>query len=79
MGTDAVNVNQLNDKAAETLKSANEYSTQQITNAAQTANDRATHLETRADTSEQNIRDVQGAAQTANDRASTLETRADSP
>ncbi|HGE8132228.1 TPA: YadA-like family protein [Salmonella enterica] len=78
VGTDAVNVNQLNDKAAETLKSANEYSTQQITNAAQTANDRATHLETRADTSEQNIRDVQGAAQTANDRASTLETRADS-
>ncbi|WP_337222337.1 YadA C-terminal domain-containing protein [Escherichia coli] len=77
VGTDAVNVNQLNDKAAETLKSANEYSTQQITNAAQTANDRATHLETRADTSEQNIRDVQGAAQTANDRASTLETRAD--
>ncbi|NUN44012.1 hypothetical protein G4F99_20755 [Hafnia paralvei] len=46
-------------------------------NAAQTANDRATNLETRADTSEQNIRDVQGAAQTANDRASTLETRAD--
>ncbi|WP_199557986.1 YadA C-terminal domain-containing protein [Enterobacter roggenkampii] len=31
VGTDAVNVNQLNDKAAGTLKSANEYSTQQIT------------------------------------------------
>ena len=39
--------------------------------------DRATNLETRADTSEQNIRDVQGAAQIANDRASSLETRAD--
>ncbi|MBN4802441.1 YadA-like family protein (plasmid) [Enterobacter asburiae] len=146
VGTDAVNVNQLNDKAAETLKSANEYSTQQITQnrvdsesrdtllgdritnvdadlqsaklgaivindkadaalaglngkvdqatydagqqaqddhitavegAAQTANDRATNLETRADSSEQAIRDTQNAAQTANDRATNLETRAD--
>lgn len=55
-----------------------------VEGAAQTANDRATNLETRAtnletraDTSEQNIRDVQGAAQIANDRASSLETRAD--
>ena len=48
-----------------------------VEGAAQTANDRATNLETRADSSEKAIRDVQGAAQTANDRASTLETRAD--
>lgn len=48
-----------------------------VEGAAQTANDRATNLEIRADTSEQNIRDVQGAAQIANDRASSLETRAD--
>jgi len=48
-----------------------------VEGAAQTANDRATNLETRADSSEQAIRDTQNAAQTANDRATNLETRAD--
>lgn len=48
-----------------------------VEGAAQTANDRATKLETRADSSEQAIRDTQNAAQTANDRATKLETRAD--
>lgn len=48
-----------------------------VEGAAQTANDRATTLETRADSSEQAIRDTQNAAQTANDRATNLETRAD--
>lgn len=45
--------------------------------AAQTANDRATSLESRADASEQAIRDVQNSAQTANDRSTALEQRAD--
>ena len=45
---------------------------------AQTANDRASNLEVRADSAEQGIRDVQVSAQTANDRASNLEVRADS-
>ena len=48
-----------------------------VEGAAQTANDRATNLETRADSSEQAIRDTQNAAQTANDRAPNLEPRAD--
>ena len=59
--TDAVNVLQL----------------KSVEKNAQTANDRATNLETRADSSEQAIRDTQNAAQTANDRATNLETRAD--
>lgn len=48
-----------------------------VQGAAQTANDRASALEGRADASEGAIRDVQGAAQTANDRATSLEGRAD--
>lgn len=48
-----------------------------VQNAAQTANDRASSLEGRADASENAIRSTQGAAQTANDRATVLETRAD--
>lgn len=45
--------------------------------AAQTANDRASSLESRADASESAIRDTQNAAQIANDRAGNLEVRAD--
>ena len=48
-----------------------------VESAAQTANDRSTALEGRADAAEQGIRDTQAAAQTANDRATNLETRAD--
>ena len=48
-----------------------------VQGAAQTANDRASSLESRADASESAIRDTQNAAQIANDRAGNLEVRAD--
>ncbi len=48
-----------------------------VQSAAQTANDRASNLEVRADASESAIRDTQNAAQTANERAGNLEVRAD--
>ena len=48
-----------------------------VQSSAQTANERASNLEVRADASETAIRDTQSAAQTANDRASNLEVRAD--
>ena len=47
-----------------------------VQSAAQTANDRASNLEFRADESESAIRDTQNAAQIANDRAGNLESRA---
>lgn len=48
-----------------------------VQGAAQTANDRASNLEVRADAAEGAILNTQSAAQTANDRATALETRAD--
>lgn len=48
-----------------------------VQGAAQTANERASSLESRADASESAIRDTQKAAQIANDRAGNLEVRAD--
>lgn len=48
-----------------------------VQSSAQTANDRASNLEVRADASESAIRDTQNAAQIANDRAGNLEVRAD--
>jgi len=48
-----------------------------VQSSAQTANERASNLEVRADASESAIRDTQAAAQTANDRAGNLEVRAD--